>query len=328
MGKVKEKKRLIHRTNFLVAFTAAALVIIFLGRWIFAITNGYYDTFIKYGASVEDAMSNALGLTLTDEEALANLTYEKDWDYFTSSRLCDELYTESDGFDLHANYYDNGSDITVIYLHRFSEDGSSDFLAGSTLYDMYGCNILLPDSRCHGESEGEAVSYGYLEAEDLKAWISYMNETYGEKEYIIWGEGLGANTALFAEAKGYLSEDVKYIVAESTYPTIVTVAKRQMYKWFTVPAFPALNFMKMKLGGDGLGFSTDDMNLISALEEGSSDVPVVFLQSEGDEYIISDWSSEVYNAYEGEKCIVVGTGSHGTVFAEKYDDVVAALGGM
>ncbi len=323
-----QKKKLIDRSTFLVAFTAIALVLIFVGKWVFAITNGYYDTFIKYGSSVESAMGNALGLTLSDDEKEANLEYEKNWDYFKSSRLCDELESENDGISLHAYYYDNSSDITVIFLHRFSEDGTADFLAGADLYEKYGCNILIPDSRCHGESGGEAVSYGYLESDDLEAWLDYMDETYGEKQYIIWGEGLGASTALFAEAKGYLTGRVSYIVAESSYPSIVTVAKRQISKWYTIPSVPSIAFIGMKLDGAGLRFKTEDMNLLNALENGSADVPVIFLQSEGDEYILAEWSSEVYNAYNGEKYVVAGSGSHKTVYAQKHDEILDVISGL
>ena len=319
-NKAKHKK-LIDRSTFLVAFTALALVIIFAGRWLVAITNGYYDTFINYGSSVQEAISSAKGLSLTDDEKSVNLSLEKDWDYFKSSRLCDELQLEKD-ISLHGYYYDNGSDVTVIYLHQFGEDGTADFLAGNLLYETYGANIFMPDSRGMGESTGGTISYGYKESEDLSDWMEYLESKYGQKEYIIWGCGLGADTALFAESRGLLTGyNVNFIVAESAYPSISTVARRQISKWYTIPAFPAVNFIEMKVNKSDLGYTVSDMNLLTAMESGTADTSVLFLESEGDNYIISDWSSEVYQAYSGDKQIITGSGSHGTVFAEKYDDI-------
>jgi hypothetical protein len=275
---------------------------------------------------VEEAVANMNGLTFSQEEEETLLPLQQAWDLFTSSRLRDEVtVTADDGVTLHGYLYNEGSDITVVVLPRFDQDGIADFLPGVWLNEQTGCNLLLPDPRNHGESGGDYYGYGYLEQYDLDNWLDWAEETLGAQTFILWGEGSGANTILFAQQSGLLDSRVAFAVAESPIASLHEMAQRQIFKWYTVPAFPFLSSIEWKLARSEAGYTIQDLELADLLADGQGTIPVLFLESSQDEYILPEWSTTVYLSYNGEKELTYGGGTHGTVYAYRQDEIQSLL---
>lgn len=323
----KTGKKIKKNSVLLFASCLIAMLAIFGGRWVWAIMEEYYATFVQRSSySLAEAAEYMKGLDLSEEEAADVLPLQQEWDLFTSSRLRDEVtMTSYDGVTLHAYLYDEGSDVTVVVLPRFNQDGTADFLPGTWLNELTGCNILMPDPRNHGESGGDAFSYGYFEQHDLVCWLEWAEETMGEQSFILWGEGTGANTILFAESNGLLPDCVAFAVAESSFASLHELAERQIYKWYTVPAFPFLTAIEFKVNQGKAGFVMNDTILSKAMEGKQSDLPVLFLECTTNEYILPEWSTQVYELYTGEKNRISGGLSHGTVYAYRQEEIHTAL---
>lgn len=301
-----------------------AFLAIFLGQWLVSLTDSYFNAFVLRDPTVAEAVANMSGLTPTVRESAELLPLQKEWDLFTSSRLRDEVSTVSaDGTSLHGYLYDEGSDVTVVVLPRFDLDGTADFLPGSALWELTGCNILLPDPRAHGESGGDCFGYGYLEQHDLAAWLAWAEEALGKQTFLLWGEGTGANTILFAAAHSLLPDSVAAAVAESPYASLHQLAEANMWTWYQLPAFPFLDTIEGKLAGSGAGYTAKDVELVPVLTGSGADLPVLFLQSAGDEYILPEWSRPVCDAYPGPRELISGGLTHGTVYAGCREEIIA-----
>ena len=306
-------------------FTAVMLLALFVGRWVFAIAKGYEASFVELDASTPTAVSNMKGRTPGAQEAAELLPLQKEWDLYTSSRLRDEVsMTASDGAELHGCLYDEGASVTVVVLPRFAEDGTADFLPGVTLNALTGCNILMPDPRCHGESGGEYFTYGLTEKYDLADWLAWADGRLGEQTFILWGVGTGANTALMAAAEGLLPASVAFIAAESPYDSLHELANSNIWKFYSVPSFPFLNAIEGRVARKA-GFSVKEVDMTAVLAGGTPQVPVLFLTSEYDSYIPAARSGAVIDAWSGPKELVTGGGSHGTVYAAQRDEIDALL---
>lgn len=321
----RRAKNIAKNATFAYAITAVLILTIFLGRWLVAISNGYESSFVEIDASTPRAVSNMRGLAQGADEKAELLPLEKEWDLYASSRLRDEVsMTTDDGTQLHGYLYNEGSDVTVVVLPRFAQDGTGDFLPASSLYELTGCNILLPDPRCHGESGGEFFTYGLTERYDVAAWLAWAEEALGPQTFILWGEGTGANTALMAAAEGLLPDNVAFIVAESPYASLHEMAKASIWKWYSVPSVPFLAAIESKIEKKA-GFRVKDIDLPAELSAGSGTIPVLFLCSEYDAYIQPAWSQAVAEAYPGPQTTVTGGGSHGTVYAARQDEIDGVL---
>ena len=54
-------------------------------------------------------------------------------------------------------------------------------------YHQEGWNVLMPDQRGHGESEGDYVGWGYDERLDLVGWINYILRRDPDAEILLHG---------------------------------------------------------------------------------------------------------------------------------------------
>jgi fermentation-respiration switch protein FrsA (DUF1100 family) len=79
-----------------------------------------------------------------------------------------------------------------------------------------GYSVLLYDSRGHGESGGDAITFGSLESEDAKAVVSIVRDLQPNRRIGVIGVSLGGASALLANPP----LPVQALVVESVYPTI------------------------------------------------------------------------------------------------------------
>ena len=324
----KARKNVAKNSVIIFWITAIVLVLLFVGRWVVAIANGYFGSFVQVDASASQAVDNMKGLYPGEEERDGLLPLQRAWDLFTSSRLRDEIaVTAEDGTELHGYLYNEGSDVTVVVLPRFYNDGTADFLPGVFLNELTGCNILLPDPRMHGGSGGDYFTYGLTEQYDIPLWLDWAEKNLGPQTFILWGEGTGANTLLMAAVHGLLPDNVAFIAAESPYASLHELAKNQIARWYTVPAFPFLNAIEIKAAHSGAAFRVKDIDMSAILGESgaSPDFPALFLRSDYDTYIRPEWSQAVEEAWPGDSEVISGGGSHGTVYAAEQETIDALL---
>lgn len=111
---------------------------------------------------------------------------------------------------------------TAVLLHGFAEEHTA-LLARAEELHRLGWNLVLPDARGRGASEGEWTTFGGREAGDLGAWIESVSERVGPDLVLIaWGRSMGAAIALRAAAD---DPRISALVLEAPYPDLtMTVA--------------------------------------------------------------------------------------------------------
>lgn len=77
------------------------------------------------------------------------------------------------------------SDKAVIILHGIS-DTRNGVLGHARFFLTHGYNVLVPDVRAQGESGGNLMTYGVLEADDTKQWANWLKERAGAQHISGW----------------------------------------------------------------------------------------------------------------------------------------------
>ena len=119
--------------------------------------------------------------------------------------------------------FDNGNCVVVLHGIGDSRRGAAGF---APLFLNAGYSVLMPDSRAHGESGGNVVTYGVLEKHDVVRWAKWAR-TQGCRKMFGLGESLGGAVLLEAAAL----EHFEAIVAECAYSDLRSIARyriRQM----------------------------------------------------------------------------------------------------
>lgn len=103
-----------------------------------------------------------------------------------------------DGLRLVADYLDAGADRTAVLLHGYHSDPMLNLAVQAEAFAARGWNVLLPDQRAHGRSEGEKTGLGLLEQEDLLGWVDWVRRETGVRRIVAGGVSMGAATAAYA----------------------------------------------------------------------------------------------------------------------------------
>lgn len=314
-----QKQGLSGRQTLAFWLCGGAIVITLLAVSIRSISSGYFDSFVRREASASTATSYFQGMLPTEAEQALLAPLQEDWDSFRNRRLADEVsVTAKDGAVLWGDYYDEGGSILVVFLHHYDGSRRDDFLAASF---FEGCNLLLPDARNHGASGGSFSGFGVLEAEDLLCWLDWVEENQPEQRVILYGVGMGGVTALLAAERG-LPESVAFLVAESPYASLDSIAKHLLMQSYKVPMFPFYNLMQWQLGRSGAGYATDEVDLLQ-LKQAS--LPVLFLMGAADIHVPPEQTQAVYDSYPGPKELIEQQAGYGAVYAVGQHEIDGAL---
>jgi uncharacterized protein len=138
-----------------------------------------------------------------------------------------------DGARLRASLYTperwNGG--AVLVLHGIADSRGSE-IGFAHLFLSRGYLVLTPDNRGQGESGGDFVTYGVLEADDVHRWVSWlMVERHPWNVYGL-GESLGG--AVLIESLR-VEQRFDAIVAESAFASLVRVARDRVAERLPVP---------------------------------------------------------------------------------------------
>ncbi|MDW8297881.1 MAG: alpha/beta fold hydrolase [Anaerolineae bacterium] len=120
---------------------------------------------------------------------------------------------------------------TVVICHGREGSRERELPHAQTLHAA-GFNVLMFDFRAHGRSEGQHVTFGMYEKDDLLGALDFLAER-GILQVGVLGFSLGATTAIIAAA---ISDRIAAIVAEGTVVRLKRTLARRLRR-YSVP-FP------------------------------------------------------------------------------------------
>ncbi len=144
----------------------------------------------------------------------------------------DVAFGTADGLMIRGWYAPSGADSgTVILLHGY-QGNRTHMIPRARMLREAGYGVLLYDARGCGTSDGDIVSMGYHETEDLLAAVGFLRER-GERRIACIGVSQGGAT--IALAGGRLA-GVRGAVCESTYDDLDNSIDRRFRHYIKVPS--------------------------------------------------------------------------------------------
>jgi uncharacterized protein len=133
----------------------------------------------------------------------------------TTPQLEEVAFPSTSGALLKGWYgHDKATVASMLLLHG-ARSNRQEMLKRAELLLHQHIDVLLFDFQAHGESTGNALTFGYLEARDVEAAFRYLRERSGTLPIGSLGFSLGGIAALLSN----VSQKFDFLVLEAVYPT-------------------------------------------------------------------------------------------------------------
>lgn len=242
-----------------------------------------------------------------------NANYSKDIVYadYNEDKLRDDEkwlekesnYTESyiksnDNLNLHAYTINqnNNTDKWAIVVHGYGGSGKLMSAKAKYFYEM-GYNVLIPDLRSHGKSEGDYIGMGWDDRLDIISWINFIIQNNSNSKIVLHGTSMGAATVLMASGED-LPPNVKAIISDCAYTSVWDEFSYELETYLNVPTSYILNVTNIitKLRA---GYSFKEASAIDAVKK--STVPILYIHGDSDKFVPYSMMDKLYNATKSPK---------------------------
>ncbi len=260
------------------------------------------------------------------ENSTSGPVTEEEQEWVLNHENLEHLYiTSHDGLKLH-NYVLTQPDSHkwVINVHGYSSEGIRMSSYAQQFHNM-GYNVMIPDLRGHGTSEGDYIGMGWDERLDIIDLINHIVELDPQNEIVLFGVSMGAATVMNTSGE-VLPPNVKAVIEDCGYTSTWDEFSYQLDSMFGLPSFPLLHtaslFSKIRAG-----YWIREGSPIEQIQK--STTPTLFIHGDTDSFVPYEMLDELYEVspVEKEKLIIEGA-EHGRaqkVNPELYWSTISAF---
>ncbi len=207
---------------------------------------------------------------------------------------------------------------TIVFVHGFMENRTVG-LNYMSIYMQSGFNLLLIDSRDHGESGGNSVTWGNLEKYDLDQWISWVQQHFPNGTIGVHGISMGAATALLHAELNESNKRVAFYIADSAYSDFETLMELQINRYLDSNNSEIAKILLQYANVISYFHSRSTFQQASPLRAVQHvTTPILYIHGDADELVPAYMSLELQEATKGPSEVFIFTNStHGSAI---FDD--------
>jgi len=194
----------------------------------------------------------------------------------------------------------------VIYLHGNSS---------SRVEALQAVEVLLPsnitlfcfDFAGCGKSEGEYISLGWYERDDVDTIIEHLRTSGSVSTIGLWGRSMGAVTSLMHADR---DPSIGGIVLDSPFSDLRLLAEELVKNHTKIPKLIVSGAMALIRSTIKSKAKFDIDNLVPMNHVQAGFVPALFVAGKEDNFIDPHHAKDLYEKYAGDKNIVIVDGDH------------------
>ena len=215
---------------------------------------------------------------------------------------------------------------TVIVAHGYMGNAETMGVYAKMFHDL-GYNVLVPDARGHGESQGDYIGFGWPERKELCPMdrSNLKRKRQGKESIVLYGVSMGAATVMMTSGEK-LPANVTAIIEDCGYASVNEELSYQLDQLFGLPAFPLINVTSLvtKLRA---GYFFGEADAVKQLHKNTR--PMFFIHGNSDTFVPYSMLAEVYAATDApkEKWVVKGA-EHAQSYTKdpkRYQEKIAAF---
>lgn len=234
-------------------------------------------------------------------------------DNWLKTHKAEDVYiTSEDGLRLHGLWVgvDNAR-ATVLLVHGYRSSMLVDFGLAFEFYHSMGFNLLIPDQRSHGKSQGWFITFGVKESRDMLGWLKFHNEHYGAYPLLLSGLSMGASTVMYM-ADEDLPENTCAIIADCGFTSPQEILSSVYTRVTHLPARPSIYAAEL-FARLLAGFSLWEKDTRKTLTKNK--LPILMVHGMADDFVPCKMTEEAFAVCAGEKkLLLVDNAGHGVSF--------------
>ena len=214
-----------------------------------------------------------------------------------------------EGLTLFGMYYERErKNIIELDFHGYRGNALRDYCGGSVISQKNGISSIIVHQRCHGKSEGRAITFGIKERYDVLCWIKYVLERFGKDTRIILsGVSMGAATVLMASNLN-LPKNVKCIIADCPYSSpeeIIRKVARDRHINDRV-VYPFIRLSARLFAGINLGEASAEKSVKE------TNIPILIIHGDDDRYVPYYMGKHIFEACasQNKQMLTVNNAGH------------------
>jgi len=236
--------------------------------------------------------------------------------------FCGKRFTRTDftlrtkrGYNLECSHWEPVERATdripvIIYMHGNSSARLEVIPQLSYLLSL-GLAVFAFDFAGSGKSDGEYVSLGYYEREDLSCIVAHLRATNVVSTIALWGRSMGAATSLMF---GDRDPSIACMILDSPFADLTQLCEEMVEKareqGVVVPGIVVSLAIRMIQSSvkKQAGFNIKHISPIAHADK--CFIPALFVAGEHDDFIKKHHSEDLHAKYAGDKNLIIVEGDH------------------
>lgn len=191
---------------------------------------------------------------------------------------------------------------TFLLMHGVRSNRGS-MLGRAKMMIENGYSVFLFDFQAHGESEGEIITFGFLESRDVESALNVLRQKVGKESIGVIGVSLGGASLLLSKVKN----EVDVIVLEMVYSDLEQAVKNRLNIYLPLIGEYLSPLLLWQLE-PRLGISTESLSPINQINK--TNVPLLLIAGSDDRHTTMKESLAMYNNANEPKLLSVFEGAH------------------
>lgn len=204
----------------------------------------------------------------------------------------EDVTVTSDGLKLAGWFIPSENGAVIIMQHGYKST-RDELLNEAGMLHRHGYGALITSIRAHDYSEGETITFGMNEVDDLEAWYQYLitRDDIDPDRVGILGNSFGGMLVIQYAAQ---NENIKAVVAHSAFSSLNDTVETSVEYFSDLPAFPFAPMIVFWAERES-GFTTEDIDTTKWIAQ-ISPRPVFLLQGGADVVISPESGQLLYDA--------------------------------
>lgn len=233
--------------------------------------------------------------------------YSENWLVKTSNSE-DAYITSFDNLKLHSYVVKQEKKTSkwVIIVHGYAEEGKLCSRKALHFYKM-GYNVLIPDLRGNGKSEGDYIGMGWDDRLDIIEWANYIIKNDTQSKIVLYGTSMGGSAVLMASGEN-LPSNIKAIISDCAYTSVYDIFDYEIKNFTNSSSFPIIDFLNA-VTLLRAGYTLKSASAIDAVKK--SKTPILYFHGDEDTFVPTYMMTELYNATSSiRKKVTINGGEH------------------